>query len=143
MRYLFRGNKKKLREQTEKLAEEYGTGISFRARDFRLILARRRKEEQYAFVAEVKETEQGCVITGDIKFTGKPWTWYDYFLSVLVCILILPALCLLSTPALFPATYASPQGNAEQVPLPLFAPSKKAMKTRLSRIMNLFTEQLE
>lgn len=141
MEYRFEGHRKQLREAVDHVAETYGADCSYKAGEFRLVLARRRKAEQYAFVGTVTEKEGECFIEGNIERTGESWKWYDYFLSVLLCLLIIPGLLLLVSPALMGTGTA--QVATDTAVLPLSAPSKRAMRTKLSRTMSLFAEEIE
>ncbi len=141
MKYRFEGHRKQLREAVDHVAETYGADCSYKTGEFRLVLARRRKAEQYAFVGTVTEKDGECFIEGDIERTGEKWKWYDYFLSVLLCLLIIPGLLLLVSPALFNFGYNDVATDAAV--LPLSAPSKKSMRTKLSRTMSLFAEETE
>lgn len=140
MRYLFRGHRKKLHETADALAETYGAECSYKTGTFRLVLTRRRKEEQYVFVADVREDGDTCLLDGEIKLVGRPWRWYDYAFSVLMCLLVIPAAVLFISPALS-GTGVSTAG-ATVAALPLFSPTRKAREEKLRRVMALFTEEL-
>ncbi len=139
MTYLFRGTKRELREKVRALHAD-GLDIAYKGEELRVVLSRKKRAERYVFSASAEETDAGCTIAGEIVLTGTPWRWYDYLFSVLLCLLVFPALLLLAVPATFGGGYYAGGGTPDSR-LPFFSPSKREREKRLKGIMALFTEE--
>ena len=81
--------------KTAERAKKLKMAVSCKGDRVEIVVCRRGKKPQYAFLGTISE-EGECLVSGEIELVGKPWRWYDYFFTALTCIIFLPltVLCL-------------------------------------------------
>ena len=99
MKFSTSENKKQLKNRMESAktaerAEKLKMAVLCKSDRVEIVVCRRGKKPQYAFLGTISEGE-GCTVEGEIVLVGKPWKWYDYFFTVLTCLIFLPLTALL------------------------------------------------
>ncbi len=94
MKFTTTENKKQLKNRMESAktaerAKRLKMAVSCKGDEVEIVVCRRGTAPQYAFFGTISEGEE-CAVKGEIALVGKPWRWYDYFFTVLSCVIFLP-----------------------------------------------------
>lgn len=99
MKFTTSENKKQFKNRMESAktaerAKKLKMAVSCKGDRAEIVVCRRGKKPQYAFVGTIAE-QNGCILEGEFELVGKPWMWYDYFFTALTCLIFLPLTALL------------------------------------------------